>query len=421
MSRVSVDAIGTELAALAGRFVLMRADVDDICLWHDTCGLRTIYYTRHDGSVLAASQPSLFGYVRPLREAPHAETYWRSNHVATNGQHWLPSGVSLYEGVSHLTPNHYLRGSTLEAVRYWPTRPMALKPARAVSDDASMMLQRLIAAAAKRWPLELPLTAGWDSRTLLAASRNIAPALCLSTMKFHGFTAQTPDLRIPAQICATLGLTHRVQDCQIAVPDEFAALWKQHTAMAHGELAAMAYGVSRAGVSERVPVNGNCAEIARCYYYSNGVHAPIRSGDDLVRLVGGWSDLDFVRERMSDWYRSTAPIATACGVDLLDLFYWEHRLGSWLAQGILEWDLVSQDGFSPYNHRGLLELMLSVPVRYRSAPDYPLQRAMIRRLWPELLKFPINPSGSWRQHAKNRLRRWAKWTGLYPRPIVSGA
>jgi hypothetical protein len=94
-------------------------------------------------------------------------------------------------------------------------------------------------------------------------------------------------------------------------------------------------------------------------------------------------------------------------MDILDLFYWEHRMGSWQAQSQLEWDIV-QEAYTPFNHRGLLELMLCVPAELRSAPNYPMYRMMMEALWPEVMGHPVNPST-----VKQRLVNILRSIGLY--------
>ena len=92
---------------------------------------------------------------------------------------------------------------------------------------------------------------------------------------------------------------------------------------------------------------------------------------------------------------------------MFDLFYWEHRMGSWQAQSQLEWDIV-QEVYSPFNHRGLLELMLSISTNLRSAPNYSLYKMIIQLLWPEVMRQPLNPATT-----KDRLKDFLNYIGVY--------
>jgi hypothetical protein len=83
-------------------------------------------------------------------------------------------------------------------------------------------------------------------------------------------------------------------------------------------------------------------------------------------------------------------IVQVLGYDELDLFYMEHRMGNWQAQSQLEWAIV-HEVLTPFNNRELIDLMLSVPVKYRIKPNFILFTNVIDILWPELLNYPINP------------------------------
>jgi len=77
--------------------------------------------------------------------------------------------------------------------------------------------------------------------------------------------------------------------------------------------------------------------------------------------------------------------------NILDLFYWEQRAGSWFAQNCLEFDTTWYDVFFPFNSRGLLMEMLAVDEADRQAPGHELYRQLMLRLWPAVLSEPINP------------------------------
>jgi mRNA deadenylase 3'-5' endonuclease subunit Ccr4 len=77
-------------------------------------------------------------------------------------------------------------------------------------------------------------------------------------------------------------------------------------------------------------------------------------------------------------------------VDILNMIHWEDVEGSWQAMSQLEWDPVHEI-FEPFNCRTFLVNLLSVDEKYREGPDFQCHIEMIRKLWPELLKVPINP------------------------------
>ncbi len=393
-SPITFQAIATCLDRLTGRFVLVAVTKDGSWIFHDPCGLRTVYYTGSGRDFHAASQPTLLAQAVPLEASAHFSEYMDSDYRRSVLEHWLPSGHSLARNVSHLVPNHAVSLHSGTQIRYWPNAPIRPVSLDRGAREASDLLSKIISAADHRFKLALPMTAGLDSRMLLAAAKHKADRLYCYTLQYRDLTATSDDIRIPRELLRSLGIDHRIIDCrQSDLPDDFLELYRQngHVPVAHlNDWGFIAYGLHTGYPQTRVALKGNCSEIARCYYYPFGRHRRISSVNQLLDLEPGWRELPFVREQIAEWLKSVRGITVQMGVDILDLFYWEHRMGSWQAQSQLEWD-VAQESFTPFNHRGLLETMLGVPAKFRCAPSYRLQRQMISTLWPELLRVPINP------------------------------
>lgn len=404
----SIEDVSKYLHSIAGRFVLIISTSEDTFLFHDPCGLRTAYYTEYENQIYVGSQPLIFEYVMPVKGNDRFMTYEQSAYKKNNIEHWIPSGCSLYENIHQLMPNHYLRFSSFNQVRYWPSRQLQKRQLDDVVPEACELLVNLMNAGHNRFKLALPLTAGWDSRTLLSACKNIAHDLFFYTNQRIYLSLECGDIKTPKRLLQLLGYYHHLIDCTKTPNDEFLDLYKRNTSMPHEDSASHVYGMYGVYPSDRVRVKGNCSEIARCYFYMSGKHQPISSVKQIIELVKGWCTLPFVNDQLADWFSKANPIAIDSGVDILDLFYWEHRMGSWQAQGQLEYDIV-QETYTPFNHRGLLELMLGVSPAFRSAPNYVLYRKMCKLLWPEVLTLPINPPDTKKEIIEKLLLRW----GLY--------
>lgn len=107
-----------------------------------------------------------------------------------------------------------------------------------------------------------------------------------------------------------------------------------------------------------------------------------------------------------------ADVEVRHGVKLLDLFEWEQGHGNWLAMTQLEFDIAWREIITPYNCREVLTTLLGVDERYRRTPDYLLFRRVIEKLWPDVLREPINPQehGILLRRVKRKLRTLAgRW------------
>jgi hypothetical protein len=253
------------------------------------------------------------------------------------------------------------------------------------------LLTRLMLAANFRYKLGFFMTAGWDSRLLLAAAKKIAGRIFAYTMLLEHMTEQHHDVAIPKSISKNSeGIVWELIDCNTKADPEFYRLCTQSVDFFHEESAKIIFAITKHFPQDMLAVKGNCSEIARCMYYIYGSHDDIVSPSQLAALEPGWEKVPFIVEYLGQWLRSAVPICMDTNMDILDLFYWEHRMGSWLPQSWLEKD-IAQESFSPYNCRTLLTMMLGVPTKYRRAWDYRLYQRMIKYLWPELSNWPINP------------------------------
>ncbi|MEX2639597.1 MAG: hypothetical protein WD266_02845 [Balneolales bacterium] len=396
----SVDDVADLLHPIAGRFVLILNIRGDHFIFHDPCGLRSVFYTRYRGQAHFGSQPTLFECVMPIRKS-HRYYEFKVSGYARRAEPWLPSGYSLYEDIYHLIPNHRLQVSSLEQVRYWPVRKLQGKSLHQGVQEAADLLKKIIEAGNERFPLALPLTSGWDSRLLLAACRDIAHDIYFYTLQYGRLKTSSSDIKIPVKLLRSLGFKHHLIDCRKNADPDFSRVYRKNY-QPHESWEKMAWGMVETYPSDRVCVKGNGSEICRCFYYKSGRHEPIVSAEQLVETREGWEQLPFVHKQFSTWFTKTASAIGDLNIDILDLFYWEHRMGSWQAQYQLEWDIV-QETFTPYSHRGLIEAMLGVSALYRCDPDYLLYKNMWEVLWPDVLRQPINPPSTLKAKTTARL------------------
>lgn len=397
----------------SGRFVLFVSKGDDLYAFNDPCGLRTLYYTRNEDGLCLGSSTEILKLATHIEKGQRHDAYMASAYVAGSMEHWLPSGCSLYENVGGLAPNHFLRLSDLAQVRYWPNGPIGTLDIDEGAKEAARIMENLVLAANERFKLAIPMTAGWDSRLVLALSRKIATTTFMYTLRYRSLRKSSNDIKIPRHLLSSLGLQHKVLNCKSVVPDrDFTTAYETNTVPSHyNDWGKIAYGILKAYPQDRVCLKGNCSEIVRCYYYPKGHHLPVDSYTQIVALEKGWAGIPFIEQRIQAWFDGAADAAQKNNISILDLFYWEQRMGSWQAQSQSEWD-IAQETFTPYNHRGLLETMLAVPAGFRKAPDYLLYEKIIQLSWPETLNYPINPPERERGIkpvlAKLGLYEWAK-------------
>lgn len=389
----SIDEVPLKLYSLTGRFVLIVKYLDDYRIFHDPCGLRSVFYTRDGQDFCAASQPLLIGEVTDIKKVSEYEKYFSSEYVNTNKEHWIPSGISLYQNVFHLIPNHYLDVATCEQVRYWPNEPICHQSLEESLDKFTELLSNIMTAVNNRYKISLPLTAGWDSRVILSACKDIKDELWFYTLKFRDLSELSNDIKIPKSLASKLELDYHIIDCNRPLDSEFSENYIANSDIPHlHDWGEMANAMDKDYPKEYITIKGNCSEIGRCSYSSTmGKSRQYANTDkDLLSYEDGWREFDFLQKGILRWLDGFRLIDRSIEYDIYDLFYWEHRMGSWQARNQLEFDIV-QEAFTPFNNRQLLDIMLRIDSQYRCAPSNLLFKLAVDQLWPEIMSEPVNP------------------------------
>ncbi len=151
----------------AGKWMLILPAATTASVYLDAYGSLPAVYSTYEKTV--AATPFLVGSEKDWDEQLMAEVGYPET------VHWLPSGLTFKKNVRRLLANHYLNLTTWKASRHWPTPDTDFS----IDNDTekavariSANIQNTINAVAQKYPLCLTITAGMDSRNVLACARN---------------------------------------------------------------------------------------------------------------------------------------------------------------------------------------------------------------------------------------------------------
>lgn len=374
-----------------GRWVMLALDGDNAYLFNDAAGHRQVFYTAADAGPgpWCASQPRLLADVIGCSISQAAGEFIDSYEFRKNVEYRWPGHGSPYTEIMHLLPNHYLDLGSGASKRYWPARPLTQTTLEHAVEVVSSTLKGLVEAAACRFELAVSLTAGLDSRAVLAASRNVVADNPVMTVRQIDKPEDHADIDVAARLALELGFHHDVIHSSLIISDEFLRCFKQNTALPHYIYAPDAHAIGKYYQHKRVAVTGSISEIGRLSFRAQLGKPESEPIDayDLSRLQK-MGKQPYAVNAFDAWLAGTG---NTYNIPILDLFEWEQGHGNWLAMCHMEFDIAWKDIFAPFNCRDLLTTLLSVDSRYRKKPDNTLYRAMINSLWPEILDVPINP------------------------------
>ena len=405
-------ALVTALDHFGGRYVLFVFHEQENFVLNDAGGLRPIYFHLSGaGELWLAPQPGLISDKFGFTHSEAADRFLASEAIRKNPEPWFPGASTPFDEITHLLPNHLLDLDSGRVERYWPLKPLKKIPLKQGVARSAEIIRNTVKAAHQRFELALGLTGGYDSRVLLAASRELVSDIHIFTMIYYKLTRQSSDIVVAAELAQKAGVAHQVFACDQAMDDEFAWLYEHNLERSYHNYGNIVYGRCMNLDPQMVVLKAAMSEITRCFYYHAGVYPYNITPELLCRLSRLGTD-ELVMQAFSEWY-ANARYVEKLGYKLLDLFYWENRIANWQAMGQLEFDLAHEE-LTPYNQRELLVTMLGVNLKYRSMPKNRFHRELIKALWPEMDEIVYNPTskvirkpfyeGPWMQ-----VGRWIKY------------
>lgn len=397
-----------ELYIYAGRFVLIGVIDGEMLIITDPCSLRQVYYTALDGHLWFSSQPNLLAnyFNIPIRQDAKLLEFINSQAYEDFQRFWVGDDC-IYENVRHLMPNHYFSIGNKEAIRYWVNHEKSITIDESVN-KASEILKGSMDAIANRGRLIQGLTAGWDSRMLLAASKDIKNNIQFWTLLVHNSKTKSIDLKIAEKLAEKLNLNLLVIYNLIDLREEIDIAIKKNVTQGetHTTGATRTVQFYYDNFQECINVYGNCSEIARNYYGSD--HPSVITPEYLVKKTG-YYDIEFVKDNIEKWMEGV-PEHVLDDIDFPDLLYWEQRMGNWAAMRKAQADVAIED-YSPFDNRELLMTLYNVDKNYRSYDSSTLYKEIMKKLWPEVLSEPVNPP-AFKDKVKKAIKK------LLPRSII---
>lgn len=381
---ISLDSIIIKLDQLTGRFVLIVSLDENLYVFHDACGLRQVFYCfDKDGNFWSASQPNLLAEILSFSYDPKMLKYKNLPlFISGRDEFWFPCDLSPYKEIKYLLPNHYLDINNKSVKRYWPRiNSFGKLDLDECVNKVSKLLQSTIEAAARRFPLVMGISAGWDSRKSLAACRSVKDKIIFYT--HTPIKGNEADAEIPATLLPKLGLKHNLIEL-IPMDEDFKKYFDINNTWPRERHGHIAYSFIRHFGPDRVVLNSNISEYYGVWYWLpkkkiNGRNLA------MLRMISNKK----IIEELDKWLLDARPACEQANMNLLVLFDLELR-SRWVSQALSEYDIAFET-FNPYNNRNLFHLELSVDEKIREGRNPYLPKALIKKMWPDVLSEPINP------------------------------
>jgi hypothetical protein len=360
---------------LAGRFACAVVAGNTPRFYADAAASLAAVYAREQ-PIVASTIGLVPGAARPSELVPVIDIPRKDS--------WYPFGLTPRSDVERIVANHYLDLDVWRPIRCWPDASLPTESETApIVERIAARVERTVDAAAAAGPLSMNLTAGRDSRLILACARRHVGQIQFATTRLPDRTALI-DCQIATVLARRHGLQHEVRALVSATEDEL-RVWLERTGHCVAGRTWRSAGISRPSrSSDRMNISGLCGEVGRAFFWRPNDHGGATLSAETLLSRMGFPAHPLLVERCEAWLRE---VTVRDAFALLDLLYLEQRVSCWAGPAAYG-HVGSRCTVLPLNHRRIFEAMLCLPPEYRREDG--LAEDVIRARWPELLRVPFN-------------------------------
>ncbi|HKJ25883.1 MAG TPA: hypothetical protein VKB65_13745, partial [Myxococcota bacterium] len=322
---------------VAGRFALVVCGPRGDSILQDAAGFRTVVHTvgRSEGTWCATDTPLLAEQLG-LEEDPRQRKLWIRASYRTIP--WLPLRETLHRGTRALIPNHALDLGDETQHRFWPVRRREPRDPDAVVEEAADWIRRIVTAGHRRFPLALGVTAGIDSRVVLAACREFREEVLYFTFCRHREReADREDVQIPAQMLGRFGLPHHVFHCDRPDDPELAADFVASVSNPSEHRLDQVRDLDHYLAPDCVRLSGHFGETARSMFSARVDRSPRSLARRFYK-----GTVPAAIPVIRPWFEEARATAERFDYTVRDLHYWESRAGRWAASSQNQYDLARE-------------------------------------------------------------------------------
>lgn len=346
---------------IGGRYAIIVGSKDKVQIYPDATHSRSVYYSNK--SVTASSHIHLLASIENAIESEI------SNNIPLLKIHWH---TTPYNDLSSLNPNFTVNLNTKERSRFFPRKNNNY---HAWSHDEKLELFNTLWKNQMKYYHEnysnivSSLSGGFDSRVLLAMSKPYHKNLkffTYSTTEGESHvtkyaTVLSDDQYIVRQILEDLKLNHQfffIDEKKFKLTKEQLNIIESNTIVNHGKFLLNFYLHAFPEI-DTFHIRGTLLEIGRAHFLSrdrkNTTDIILNSFLNQVKKYDEYLSSSEATEMTKKFIEDFDYNKHTHGYHLLDLYYWENRMGRWHPEVLNENDICF-DTILPFNMRSMIEI-----------------------------------------------------------------
>lgn len=385
--KLEFSALLERIGDFAGRFVLILFEMDRFIILHDATAARKVFFSERNGAMWFSSQQHLLAKVMGISrtENPSKLAFYGSDFFPELNNSDL-GNTTYYDEISQMMSNHYFDVRSRSVARYWPLHPLPRLTFKEVADKCTHILSGHLTSISKRYDIMLPVTGGSDSRLLMSATKAFRGDVLYYINQIVHSRSEDRDIKTSKKLFRKLGMDFNVLPLTTEIDPEFKKIYFDNNPLASNFFLPHIYNYYL-HFQDKINLPGHIASAPWGVYQMDRRKVTINEIIDFYEVP----QFEYAHEYYHQWMSGVNNLCNNCGLNVINLFYWEERINNWGNQVSIDKD-IAQEEVNPLNSRVLNELYLSIPLKYNNEPDKKLHRQIILNLWPELMKLPFNPS-----------------------------
>lgn len=388
---------------LCGIHLIIVTIDDKTKVYHDAAAVMKIFCLKENKEWKAiASDPALLNLIQPLKQVQSEESkaFYRSDFFRTSCIRL--GSQTQYENIEQVLPNHCIELNTGHVHRFFPRKRINSLPIQDAIDRTHRFFSNIMATTNRKYNIKCSMTAGWDSRMVLAMTKEHHKDIEYYTFMHPSFTAKHEDVKIPKRISQSLSLDHEFVSKGIRLdPNSLDVIKSSYDLMKTEKVDIYLGGFPKYRDDKNVLLVGTISEICKNYYDNT----EITDGVSLTKAAH-FPVMSYTTTYFDKKIKELKALQDEFGYDHRDIGHWEQDITNFAAKRTQYLNAFVRT-FSPFNCRIVLQTMLSTPRELRDKQQHEFYRLYLDKFYPELLQFPVNPS------LKQRLIRLGKKAGIY--------
>jgi hypothetical protein len=298
----------------------------------------------------------------------------------------MPYDYTVYKEVKQLLPNHYLVVESDKPAVYrsiiQSEHKSNITPKEA-AEKTAFWIKTLAEYYMDKYDVCCPITAGRDSRVVLAFLKNIKVNVPCYTIKHESHTGKEQDLIIPIELCKKVGMSYN-QIASIDPSDEMKkevddilgpGMYSDRTLKIANTVQAFCKG--------RAIINGDIiGQVGKCSLHRDIPQVLATPSYFLCKLHNYSKEAKIaLKEWLDEIKKSNEHVST------FDLFSIENRMGRWAAQENLIYNIIGQYYLNIFNSKCIIYMWTRVPRKKRKVSLIHIE--LIKLIDESLLEIPF--------------------------------